>query len=447
MSELVTITCPHCNFRKTIKKDLLPEKAVRAVCAACRQSFPLSQDTPSLPLPTAAEGPRFPAGPPPALPPEKKEHQPPPRIGAIPIRPTRLAPSKTLRFIFTGTAGEYFGIWIVNTLLKIVTVGIYSAWAKVRMRRFLYGSTTLEGQAFEYLADPIALFKGWLIAVCIFILYVVASKFSPALSIGIGVVVFLAFPWILVRSRMFNARNSSHRNIRFGFQPSYGQAYLVYVGLPILSVLSLGILFPYTLYRQKKFVIEKSLYGSTPFSFTARCKEFYITGLKVFLAFILIAILDIIIGIVIAGAILWFSGELSTLSLQTDLTTIKTVTTATMMIISPLAYLMVIVYGHTALANLCWNGTSLRGNQFVSKLRTGKMTYLFITSILAILLSLGLLMPWATVRMIRYRFATLTVTSDGGIDGIIAAADNKKAISASGEEIGDIFDLPVEIGL
>jgi uncharacterized membrane protein YjgN (DUF898 family) len=32
--------------------------------------------------------------------------------------------------VFTGKAGEYFGIWIVNLLLSIVTLGIYSAWAK-----------------------------------------------------------------------------------------------------------------------------------------------------------------------------------------------------------------------------------------------------------------------------------------------------------------------------
>lgn len=33
---------------------------------------------------------------------------------------------------FTGTGAEYFGIWIVNLLLTIVTLGIYSSWAKVR---------------------------------------------------------------------------------------------------------------------------------------------------------------------------------------------------------------------------------------------------------------------------------------------------------------------------
>ena len=37
-----------------------------------------------------------------------------------------------IQFEFTGDAKEFFRIWIVNLALSIVTLGIYSAWAKVR---------------------------------------------------------------------------------------------------------------------------------------------------------------------------------------------------------------------------------------------------------------------------------------------------------------------------
>ncbi|MGI9420607.1 MAG: DUF898 family protein, partial [Geminicoccaceae bacterium] len=60
-----------------------------------------------------------------------------------------------LPFAFTGRAGEYFGIWIVNLLLSIVTLGIYSAWAKVRTRRYFYGNTKLADSTFDYLASPV----------------------------------------------------------------------------------------------------------------------------------------------------------------------------------------------------------------------------------------------------------------------------------------------------
>ena len=60
-----------------------------------------------------------------------------------------------LPFGFSGTAAEYFGIWIVNLFLTIITLGIYSAWAKVRRLRYFYGNTWLDGHNFEYHARPI----------------------------------------------------------------------------------------------------------------------------------------------------------------------------------------------------------------------------------------------------------------------------------------------------
>jgi uncharacterized membrane protein YjgN (DUF898 family) len=66
---------------------------------------------------------------------------------------------------FTGSGAEYFGIWIVNLLLTIVTIGIYSAWAKVRKKRYFYAHTKIDGDSFEYRGKPIAIQKGRIIAV------------------------------------------------------------------------------------------------------------------------------------------------------------------------------------------------------------------------------------------------------------------------------------------
>ena len=43
---------------------------------------------------------------------------------------------KTTPVIFEGKTSEYFGIWIVNLLLSLLTLGIYSAWAKVRRKKY-----------------------------------------------------------------------------------------------------------------------------------------------------------------------------------------------------------------------------------------------------------------------------------------------------------------------
>lgn len=424
MPEQVSIICPECGFRKDVPKSLIPEGATRAGCPKCRHSFALDSTTLHT-VPPAGSGLKAPP-PPPYLPP--------------PTSPTAMPP-RLLSFSFTGSASDYFGIWVVNTLLKLMTFGFYSAWAKVRKRRFFYGSTTLQGQPFEYLADPLALFKGWLIAAAAFLLYALGSRVSPLLSAAVGLTIFAGFPWLLVRSRMFNSGNSSHRNIRFAFRPDYSQAYLVYAALPLLTILTLGLLSPYTLYRQRKFMIENSSYGAAPFVFTATAKEFYLVALKVVLAFVAVVVPIALLMAITSGGLAavsaagasgrWTPGGM----------------TLILLFAFPLCYFIIMVYGQTSLTNLCWNGTSLAGNRFQSTLRTRDMAQLFITNALAILFSFGLLMPWGVVRLTRYRFAKLALLTEDGLDGIVAVAGCEPGIGATGEEIGDVFGMSVDIAL
>src|SRR6187549_4298956 len=102
-------------------------------------------------------------------------------IDAVGLAASSSAPVARLNvpFEFRATGGEYFRIWIVNLLLTIVTLGIYSAWAKVRRLRYFYGSTLLDGASFEYHGRPIAILKGRIIAFAAYLLFIVASQLSP----------------------------------------------------------------------------------------------------------------------------------------------------------------------------------------------------------------------------------------------------------------------------
>ena len=65
------------------------------------------------------------------------------------------APADSVRntMRFEGSASEYFKIWIVNTALTIVTLGIFSAWAKVRSKRYFYGNTYIGTESFSRLSS------------------------------------------------------------------------------------------------------------------------------------------------------------------------------------------------------------------------------------------------------------------------------------------------------
>ena len=87
---------------------------------------------------------------------------------------------------FEGSGREYFKIWIVNVLLTIVTLGFYYPWAKVRNRRYFYANSILDGRNFEYHATGKQLFIGFLVAMSLFVAYVVIKMFHYPLKISVG---------------------------------------------------------------------------------------------------------------------------------------------------------------------------------------------------------------------------------------------------------------------
>ena len=108
-------------------------------------------------------------------------------------------------------------IWIVNLLLSIVTLGIYTAWAKVRRLRYFYGNTFLDGHNFEYHARPMQILIGRIIVLGFLILFNVLSTFYPLGALILLVPYLIAIPWVINKAINFNARMTSYRNVRLGF--------------------------------------------------------------------------------------------------------------------------------------------------------------------------------------------------------------------------------------
>jgi uncharacterized membrane protein YjgN (DUF898 family) len=256
----------------------------------------------------------------------------------------------------------------------------------------------------------------------------------------VGLAFFVAVPWLVVRSRMFNARNSSHRNIHFSFRPNYEEAYLVYAGLALLIPFTLGLIIPYVIYRQKKFLVENSSYGMTPFDFDATAKEFYFLFLRItFGALILLAIFSVLFYLAIGGS----AGIGTTMATKTPEVARSLLLFPTLFFL--LLYFYAVTYVQTELANLSWNGTSIGGCRFKSTMRTRDMIWLYLSNAVAISCTLGLLIPWAAVRMAKYRFERLEAKTQKGLDSFFALARNEE-ITATGEEIGDFFGVNVDFG-
>jgi uncharacterized membrane protein YjgN (DUF898 family) len=307
----------------------------------------------------------------------------------------------TLRF--TGRAGEYFRIWIVNICLSIVTLGIYSAWAKVRRKRYFYGNTLLEDSAFEYLADPKAILKGRIVVVAGFVVYSLVGKINPLAGLAMALVFLGVLPWLIVRASRFNAVNSAHRNVRFDFRAGYGEMARL-LTLPVVLVpLTLGLLYPYYAYRKRRFFLEHSFFGTTPFAFDASAGAYYLVYLKAALMFVLF----------LAGSVLTLGvGAL------------------------PL-YIWFAAYRDGAVARLTWRSTRLGGLRFDCGWTTGGLFKLFFLNSLGVIFSAGLLAPWAAVRTARYQLKRISLQPGGEIGAFLAAAQEQ--VGAIGDEASDLL--------
>ena len=169
-----------------------------------------------------------------------------------------LAAERQYRFAFTGHAGEYFRIWMVSLCLSVLTVGVYSAWGKVRKKRYLYAHTRLDGDGFDYRASPLAILRGRVIALLLFGAIALTGHFVPLLQLGFLLLLVVLSPWIVVASARFTARNSTFRNIGFAFDGRFGEAAWVFVGGALIALLTLGLAYPWYRMRRARFIVSIS---------------------------------------------------------------------------------------------------------------------------------------------------------------------------------------------
>lgn len=353
--------------------------------------------------------------------------------------------SVDIPFEFRGNASEFFRIWIINLLLTLLTLGIYSAWAKIRTNRYFYGATRLDRVGFEYLADPVAILKGRFIAVALLAIYLLSDNLLPVLKWGLVVLFLAILPWLIIKAMGFRARNSAYRSLRFDFQADYMQALGIFVGLALLSGLTLGLAYPYFSYRKSRFLVEHSAYGASHFDFDARAKGFY--GIYI-LAFALLIGLSVVVMLVMAagGGFIAYGmggGEAAGMDRQVMQQVLAQVLAQLLVLLYLILYLAIGAYIQTAVTNLIFNHVTIRGYAMKSTLRFGPMLWLYLSNTVGILLSLGLLIPWARIRMARYRLHNLFVVGEAGLDSFVAARGEE--VAAIGEGVADVFDI--DIGL
>jgi uncharacterized membrane protein YjgN (DUF898 family) len=337
--------------------------------------------------------------------------------------------------VFSGTAAEFFRIWIVNIGLTLVTLGIYAAWAKVRTKRYFYANTTLDGAPFDYLAKPTTILTGNLVALVALILYSLSSGLNPFMGLGVGLIFLIALPWIVMRSLKFRTNNTAWRNIRFGFDGGYGGAAYAYLLAPLTMGLTAGLTIPWADWVRRRLLFKHARFGTTPFKIENLGRKFY--GIYLIAGLMLITIpLSIIVVSSIMEKVL--PGTLSE-------SVVSNLPILVVLLVSMPIFLLVVIYVKTRITNLMWNNTRLGEHTFRCNIKIPQLAWIYVSNTIAIMLTIGLAIPWAKIRTVRYQLNCMTMIAASDLTAFAAEQRDADPQLAIGEEIGEA--MGVDIGL
>lgn len=379
------------------------------------------------------------------------------------------------RVVFHGKAGEYFSIWLVNALLTAITLGIYSAWATVRRRRYFYGNTEINGDRFDYHAQPIQILKGRLLVAGSIIVFYILLAVSPLLGMAVLLVFLALVPWLVIRSWRYNAIMTSYRGVRFNYHCDTKRAYwallffpvLLFIGLVIafsilgglassgnsvvlMLILALILVPAYAAANGVLKTMQVDLYVNNMQFGTAAFKA--VLAKAAFIKMSLMSILLYLPFLIMAGS---FAGSFFMSAIQGTMAGASDEAVGMEMLknISNLimAYVVLLVgvvfvagYLVAVQRNYIYRKTSLAGNiAFHSSMQPLSYLALLLTNSLITVFSLGLAAPVAHVRHARYMANATAVEGDLSLLDVHAHRDG--ANSALAEEAVNALDLNVGI--
>jgi uncharacterized membrane protein YjgN (DUF898 family) len=329
-------------------------------------------------------------------------------------------PARSLEWRFTGRATEYFRIWIIGVALSVLTLGIYSAWAKVRSQQYFYRHTWLDGSSFEYIAAPRELLRGrLLLALLLGALFLLQVAFAPA-AFATLVLLLAATPWVIVRSTAFRAKNAVYRNVPLSFEAPLSRAYRVFFGSYALTLVSAGLAYPSARWRRVDFVARGLRYGSAAFGWATPRDAFYSAYLRASLF-----VLPAIAVVVLLPELPFLAGR-----------PLQGITYATL--------LLATVYLRAVTANLVYGGMRIGPHELRSTQRFWPLCAIYVTNTLAVLATLGLAIPWAKVRLARFRVDALSLLAHGPLD--VAAELDPSLRRGYGDAAADLGGIDLGIG-
>jgi uncharacterized membrane protein YjgN (DUF898 family) len=371
------------------------------------------------------------------------------------------------RMGYHGKHGEIFRLHIMNLLMNIITIGIYSFWGKTRIRRYMTSHITIQKDRFEYTGTGKELLIGWLKALVIFLPLIICMSIPfvnlIAIPIFLGILsiaIYLAMRYRLSRTRW--------RGIRFNLGGSIKEYFILSMVRTLKNIATLGWRIPKSDILKWSYIANHMSYGDLKFSYEGdytRLQKIHAITLSIFIVAFLAGVVPLI-GAGFSKGMEAYQKEKANQELQqkepiydedgypvVEYPNPEDVAGEAPDIEKSMVGGIIFMYVGLAVAFIgrLWYGAALWQERFrglrLANLRfksdvTGKgLAILFVTNMLIIIFTVGLGKPIAAQRTLRYYVTNMRLGGD--LAELIAHQQQAKEKSGMGDALAaDVgFDL------
>jgi uncharacterized membrane protein YjgN (DUF898 family) len=352
---------------------------------------------------------------------------------------------ETLKFSTTIIPGEFLLLSLKNGLLNLITLTLYRFWGKTEVRQRVWRGVRLNNEAFEYTGRGMELFIGFLLALLVlglpFLIIVFAVQFmGPEYAFLVILPFYLFFFWLwgfgVFTAFRYMASRTTWRGIRFQLKGSATEYGFTYIGLVLLSGLTLGWTWPWAERLLASKIWGELRFGDRKLRFRTERAEregiygpFAIGWFGTIVGYVLFAV-------VVVGMTFGMAHTMPTSTEPGALPPIAFMLTlyGLMLLAAPFALLIWSPYQAAILRSVA-AGVSLDGAAFRLKVKAIPLWWLTVTNLLVLLVTLGFLMPWVQARTSRFIVERLESTGEAEL----AAAHQATRGPGSGEGLADAF--------
>jgi uncharacterized membrane protein YjgN (DUF898 family) len=349
--------------------------------------------------------------------------------------------AQPLRFSFSGRGRDYLSLWLSNWILTIATLGIFSAWAKVRRLQYVHQNTLLGGSAFGFHGAPASILIGRIIAIALLIFINLSSIFENIAVLGVAsasftLILYIAYPFFIYSSMRFYSRNSSYRNVRFQFKGDLGELYVIYILGGLLTTFTFGLGYPYLAYRVRRYHVENNHWGNNKMAFNAnKSMFFWIYFLHSILTLVLYAF---VVGLGIAMGMDF--DALRQLDIQADDAKWVALVFVVLLLMFVVLYRVATAITQDLIFKASWNSTTIGKSRFACDLNIIALYFIRFACLIASFVTLGLFTPYAQMIITKWRINSLTLTPAHDFDLTKAQLDKDNTKTA---ELSDMMGFDI----